>query len=266
MKKQIWHSSYDIGVPTDISIPTDTTLNDFVKDACNKYSSRNAFSNFDSMLTYRDLDNKVEALAAYFQSIGLKKGDRVAVQLPNIFQSPIAIFAVLRAGCIVVNTNPLYTSHEMLVQFKDSGVKAVVLLENFAYKLETIIDQTAIKHVILTGVGDLLSFPKSIFFNFTLRYIKKEIPKYTLPHTGFLLALSIGAKHSLTPVDVRQDDTAFLQYTGGTTGTPKGAMLSHRNMIANILQIKAWFGEIELHKDDVFLVPAPDISCLFADL
>lgn len=257
MEKQIWHNSYDDGVPTEISIPEGSTLNDFVKEACGRYSDRNAFGNFDSMLTFRDLDRKVEALAAYFQGIGLKKGDRIAVQLPNLLQTPIAIFAALRAGCIVVNTNPLYTSHEMLVQFKDSGVKAIVIFENFAYKLESIIKQTEIEHVVVTGVGDLLGFPKGNFFNFAVKFIKKEIPAYTLEHTDFKRALSIGAKQTLIPVDVRQDDTAFLQYTGGTTGTPKGAMLTHRNMIANILQIKGWFGTIEFHKDNVFLIPLP---------
>ena len=257
MEKQIWHSSYDDGVPTEISIPENLTLNDFVKEACAKYSERNAFGNFDSMLTFRELDRKVEALAAYFQGIGLKKGDRIAIQLPNLLQTPIAIFAALRAGCIVVNTNPLYTSHEMLVQFKDSGVKAIVIFENFAYKLESIIKETKIEHVVVTGVGDLLGFPKGNFFNFAIRFIKKEIPAYTLEHTDFNRALAIGAKQTLIPAEISQNDTAFLQYTGGTTGTPKGAMLTHRNMIANILQIRGWFGTIEFHKDDVFLIPLP---------
>ena len=168
MKQQPWHDMYDEGVPKGIKIPETATLDDFIRAACLKYSERHAFSNFDSTLTYRELDRQIESLASYFQHIGLKKGDRVAVQLPNLLQTPVAIFAALRAGCIVVNTNPLYTPHEMLVQFSDSGVKAVVILENFADKLESIITQTKIEHVITASVGDLLGPVKGRAFNFVL--------------------------------------------------------------------------------------------------
>ena len=257
MKQQPWHDMYDEGVPTGIKIPETATLDDFIRSACLKYSDRSAFSNFDSTITYRELDRQIESLASYFQHIGLKKGDRIAVQLPNLLQTPVAIFAALRAGCIVVNTNPLYTSHEMLVQFADSGAKAVVILENFADKLEAIIPQTQIEHVVIASIGDLLGSLKGRAVNFVLRNIRKEVPAYSLSYVRYTRAVEIGSKRKLEPVDLGHEETAFLQYTGGTTGTPKGAMLSHRNVIANILQIRAWFGTIELREGDVFLVPLP---------
>lgn len=193
-------------------------------------------------ITFNELYLQVEKMTSFFQhELKLKKGDRIAIQMPNLLQYPVVLFASLKAGLIIVNTNPLYTASEMLHQFNDSGVKAIVILENFASQLEKIISQTKIESVVVTSIGDMLPFPKSLLVNSVVKYIKKMVPDYNLPQAyKFNQALKIGAESKSTPVPVIRDDIAFLQYTGGTTGVSKGAILHHSHVLANALQIREW--------------------------
>jgi long-chain acyl-CoA synthetase len=206
-------------------------------------------------LTFKQLDEMSYNFACYLQQdLNLKKGDRVAIMLPNIMQYPVALCGILRAGLVVVNVNPLYTPRELKHQLSDSGAESIIILDNFAHVLAEIIDDTAINQVILTKVGDLLGFPKNHLINFVLKYIKKAIPKYTLNSIiNFQSTIENTTDHSLDPVDLNGDDLAFLQYTGGTTGLSKGAMISHKNMVYNLHQSKAWQGNLF---DDVEVIIA----------
>jgi len=242
--EKLWLRNYPAGVPADINPDEIASLQALIERSCEKFADRPACTLMDRTLTYRDLDRLSRQFAAYLQQVaGLKKGDRLAVMLPNILQYPVALAAAFRAGLTVVNTNPLYTPRELEHQLKDSGAKAILILENFAHTLDEVRAATGVETVIVTGIGDLFPFPKSLLVNFVLRHVKKQVPEYSLPGSvGFTEALSKGKYENLEPVTLGHDDVAFLQYTGGTTGVSKGAVLTHRNMVANVLQTEAWMG------------------------
>jgi long-chain acyl-CoA synthetase len=256
--EKIWLKSYPPGVPEEIDTSEFSSINDILRKSCEKFRQRPAFTCMDRSLSYEDLDQMSLRFAAYLQSLGLKKGDRVAIMMPNILQYPIALFGILRAGLIVVNTNPLYTPRELEHQLVDSGAKAIVILENFANVLEKVIVKTQVKHVITTQIGDLLGFPKSLLVNLVIKYKRKMVPAWNIPDTISLSkALSIGANATFAATDVSMDDLAFLQYTGGTTGVPKGAMLSHGNIVANLLQTSAWIGARFKEGEEVVITALP---------
>jgi long-chain acyl-CoA synthetase len=240
---KVWLKSYPPGVPSDIDTDQYRSLGHLLDDAFRRHAERRAFVCMDRFLTYAELDSLSRKLGAWLQSRGLKKNARVAVMLPNLLQYPIAIAAILRAGYIVVNVNPLYTPRELEHQLNDSGSEAIIILENFAATLEQVLPKTAVKHVVVASLGDMLAAPRGALVNFVVRRVKKMVPAFSLPNAlRFRDALSAGGAMKLTAVDLAGEDTAFLQYTGGTTGVSKGAMLSHRNLVANILQSEAWAG------------------------
>ena len=253
--EKIWLSSYPEGIPETITPPPFSSLKDLSESSLVKYSERIAYSNMGSTLTFKQLDEMSLNFACYLQQdLKLKKGDRVAIMLPNILQYPVALCGILRAGLVVVNVNPLYTPRELKHQLSDSGAQSIIILDNFAHVLAEIIDETAIEQVILTKVGDLLSFPKNHIINFVLKYIKKVSPEYKLNSVvSFQDTLDKKDHQTLDPVDVSENDIAFLQYTGGTTGLSKGAMITHRNMVFNLHQSKAWQGNLF---DDVEVIIA----------
>jgi len=234
-------------VPATIRTDPLPTLAAVLEDAFQRYATRDAAVCMDTRLTYRDIDQLSEALGAWLQSLGLERGTRVAIMMPNVPQYLVALAAVLRAGFTVVNVNPLYTARELQHQLGDAGTTVAIVLENFATTLEEVIDHTPVRHVVLASMGDLLGFWKGRLVNFAVRHLRKMVPEYRLPLdegrtvTRFNDALDAGMRMTLRRVDVRPDDVAFLQYTGGTTGVSKGAVLLHRNVAANILQSEAWF-------------------------
>ncbi|MGE0528201.1 MAG: AMP-binding protein [Bdellovibrionales bacterium] len=237
-----WLKSYPRGVAHEIDVNRYSSVNELFDESVHKYRDRPAFVNMGTEITFEDLNYLSADFASFLQNVaGLKKGDRVAIQMPNLLQYPIVLFGALRAGLVVVNTNPLYTAREMKHQFKDSGAKAIVILANSAHLLQEILPETDIRTVVVTGVGDLLGFPKSLLVNSIVKHVKKMVPPYHLPGAyGFYQALDLGAEASFQPVRCAPEDLAFLQYTGGTTGVSKGAMLTHRNILANMLQIAEW--------------------------
>ncbi|WBG92381.1 long-chain-fatty-acid--CoA ligase FadD [Pantoea piersonii] len=243
---KVWLKRYPADVPAEINADRYTSLVDLVEQATQRYADQTAFINMGQPLTYRQLEQKSRAFAAYLQSsLGLKKGDRVALMMPNLLQYPVALFGVLRAGMVVVNVNPLYTPRELKHQLNDSGASAIVIVSNFAHTLEKVVAETAVKHVILTRLGDQLRPVKATLVNFVVKYIKKMVPKYHLPGAvSFRHVLQQGESMPYQRPDVSNDALAFLQYTGGTTGIAKGAMLTHRNMQANLEQTKATYGKL----------------------
>jgi long-chain acyl-CoA synthetase len=242
--EKIWLRNYPAGVPADINPNELASLQALIERSCAKFPERPAYTLMDRTITYGDLDRLSRQFAAYLQQVaGLKKGDRIAIMLPNILQYPVAIAAAFRAGLTIVNTNPLYTPRELEHQLKDSGARAILILENFAHTLQEVRPATGVETVIVTGIGDMLGFAKGTLVNFVLRHVKKQVPEYSLPDAiGFNEAMSKGKYENLVPVAVGHEDIAFLQYTGGTTGVSKGAVLTHRNMVANVLQTEAWMG------------------------
>ncbi len=242
--EQIWFSSYPHGVPGSINPDEYSSIGEMFEKYTEKFIDNIAYTNFGTEFTYRDLREKTEVLAAYFQNdLKLQKGDRIAIMLPNVLQYPVAIFAALRLGLVIVNINPLYTGREVKFNLRDSGAKTIIILENFAHTLgEVYKDTPHLKHIIVAKIGDLLGGLKGPIYNLVAKYVKKMVPKWDIPGIiWFTDALAKGANLKLNPVKVRGEDLAFLQYTGGTTGVPKGAELTHRNMIANTLQSLAWF-------------------------
>lgn len=237
-----WLKSYPDGIPETIETPPFRSIRDMIEYPMVEFPDRRAFTCMGTTLTYRDLDNLSLQFACYLQStLGLVKGERVAIMMPNVLQYPVAMCGAFRAGLVVVNVNPLYTARELRHQLKDSGAKVIVILENFAHTLAEVIDDTDVDQVIVTGVGDLLGFPKGALTNFVLRHVRKQVPGYSFEKsTTFRKALAEGRGKTLRPIELGFADIAFLQYTGGTTGVSKGAMLSHRNMVSNIHQAKAW--------------------------
>jgi long-chain acyl-CoA synthetase len=238
---KIWLKSYPQGVPAEIDYTQYRSLVHLLEEAFGKYADRNAYVCMDQFLTYAELDAMSKKLGAWLQGKGLKKGARVAIMMPNVLQYPVAIAAILRAGYTVVNVNPLYTPRELEHQLNDSGAEAIIILENFATTLEQVLPKTRIKHIIVASMGDLLGLVKGTIVNFVVRNVKKMVPAFSLPNAiSFKQAVAEGAAIALKPVELGHDDVAFLQYTGGTTGVSKGATLSHRNVIANVLQSEAW--------------------------
>ncbi|MDX2278283.1 MAG: AMP-binding protein [Saprospiraceae bacterium] len=252
-----WLQIYPAGVPANIDPSQYPLLIDMINESLEKYADQTAFIFMGKSMTFGEVDRLSTQFAAYLQSRGLEPGDRVALMMPNMLQYPIALFGCLRAGLILVNTNPLYTPREMKHQFIDSGAKAIIIAENFAANLQTIIAETEIKTVILTSVGEMLGL-KGVIVNFVVRNIRKMVPKYSLPNTvRFKEALRQGRKFTVKPFQAGPDDTIVLQYTGGTTGVSKGAMLTNRNLIANMMQIRAWLHPVLDANGVVALCPLP---------
>ncbi|MCK9515542.1 MAG: long-chain-fatty-acid--CoA ligase [Ottowia sp.] len=241
MQDRVWLSEYPPGVPADIDPTQYASLNELLDEAFTRHAGSTAYTFMGHDTSFADTDRDSRALAAYLQGLGLVKGDRVALMMPNVPQYPVAVAAVLRAGMVVVNVNPLYTSDELAHQLGDSGAKAIVIVENFAATLQKCLDRTQVRHVVLTGMGDSLGSAKGMLVNFVVRRVKKLVPPFRLPGAvRWKAALARGKAGTFAAPAVGGDDIAVLQYTGGTTGVPKGAMLLHRNIIANVLQSEAW--------------------------
>ena len=240
--EKIWLANYPAGVPADASVDAYRSIGEVFVQTAKKFAPRQAFVNMGASVTFSDLERDSRNFAAYLQStLKLPKGARVALMMPNLLQYPVALFGALRAGYVVVNCNPLYTPRELEHQLVDSGATAIVILENFAHVLEKCLPKTAIAHVITARIGDMLGAPKGFLVNFAVKFVKKMIPVWNIPGAlGFRHALRVGARHKFSEADVGPGDLAFLQYTGGTTGVPKGAMLTHGNMVANMQQLSAW--------------------------
>jgi long-chain acyl-CoA synthetase len=242
-----WLAEYPRGVPAEVALDSHNTLADVLEGAFRQYAKRDALACMGTRLRFADIDRLSQDFGAWLQQQGLARGARVALMMPNLPQYTVAIAAVLRAGYVVVNVNPLYTPRELEHQLNDSGAQAIVVLENFATTLEEVIERTGVRHVVLVAMGDLLGWWKGRFVSFAVRHLRKMVPEFRLPLDGgrsvtrFAQACEAGSRMSLRRVDVKPDDVAFLQYTGGTTGVSKGATLLHRNVVANILQTEAWF-------------------------
>jgi len=263
--EQLWTKNLPHDVPAIIDAKQYSSLIDLFESSVAKYADQPAFVNMGATLTYRKLEERSRAFAAYLQNeLKLQKGDRVAIMMPNLLQYPIALFGILRAGMVVVNVNPLYTPRELKHQLNDSGAKAIVVVSNFANTLEQVVEQTPVKSVILTGLGDLLSAPKRTLVNFVVKYIKKMVPKYHLPHAiSMRQSLSKGRRLQYVKPTIKGDDIAFLQYTGGTTGVSKGAMLTHGNIVSNLLQADAAYSPL-LADGKEFVVTALPLYHIFA--
>ena len=262
--EKIWLKSYHAGVPAEIDLNEFRSIGDLFVKSVKLYGPRKAYINMDKAITYAELDKLSADFGAYCQSVlKLQKGARIALMMPNLLQYPVCLYGALRAGYTVVNCNPLYTERELEHQLKDSGAEAIVIVENFASVLDKVIARTPVKHVLVTQLGDMLDFPKRMIVNVVVKHVKKMVPAWNLPGAVELRdALIAGGRHALKPVDVGHDDLAFLQYTGGTTGVSKGAMLTHRNIIANLQQAHAWI-KASL-RDDEMIVTALPLYHIFA--
>ena len=238
---KFWLKSYQPGVPAEIDWTQYRSLTHLLEEAFRQYADRTAFVCMDKAISYAQLDRMSQQMAAWLQSKGLKQGARVALMMPNVLQYPVALAAALRAGYTIVNVNPLYTPRELQHQLIDSGAEAIIVLENFATTLEKVIDKTQVAHVVVASMGDMLGVLKGTIVNLVVRKVKKLVPAYSLPGAiTFNRMMAAGARETFKPVTIGHDDIAFLQYTGGTTGVSKGAVLLHRNVIANVLQNEAW--------------------------
>ena len=259
MTTGFWKDKYPQGIPATIDIGQYRSIIDVLDYSTRKYADKTAFSNLGHELTYSQLYELSGHFCSYLQNhTDLHPGDRIAIMLPNVLQYPVAVFGALRAGLIVVNTNPLYTEREMEHQFRDSGAKALVVLANMAQLAEKVIAKTAIKHVVVTEVGDMLPPIKRTLVNFVVKYVKKMVPDYSLPSAvAFTKALKLGSSHSCVNVRRENDDVAILQYTGGTTGVAKGAMLTHRNILSNMFQVKASVGGNLIDGEELIIAPLP---------
>ncbi|MEX1221406.1 MAG: long-chain-fatty-acid--CoA ligase FadD [Idiomarina sp.] len=256
--EKIWLKRYPPGVPDTIDPDHYASLVDIFEESVRKFGEKSAYVNMDCELSFIDLDEQTKAFAAYLQSLGFKKGDAVGVMMPNLLQYPVALFGILRAGMTVVNVNPLYTPRELKHQLTDSKAKGLVILENFAHTLAKIEDEVKLEKVIITGIGDLLPAPKRWLVNAVVKYVKRMVPGYSLSNTiSFRAALSKGQKASYQRPEITGDDLAFLQYTGGTTGAAKGAMLSHRNMVANLEQVSAVVAPLMQDGEETIITALP---------
>ncbi|HPE58760.1 MAG TPA: AMP-binding protein [Thiolinea sp.] len=257
--EKVWLQHYPATVPQTIDTAPYPSLLNIFHTSVQQYRDKPAYSNMGKVLTYRELDRLTRDFAAYLRhEAGLQHGDRIAIMMPNLLQYPVALFAAFRAGLIVVNTNPLYTERELRHQLQDSGAKAIVIMDNFAYVLEKVLPDTEVRTVILTGAGDLVGGLKGWLVNFVVHHVKKMVPAYTLPTAvSYRQALQQGAARKLEDASLTHQDIAFLQYTGGTTGMAKGAALTHRNMIANLLQAEAWTAHDLKPGQEVFITALP---------
>ncbi len=258
MQAAFWRDLYPDGIPGEIPETSDTVV-DVFESACRKFAGNPAFSNLGRTISFKELDRLSADFAAYIQNhTDLQLGDRVAVQLPNILQFPIVVFGLMRAGMIVVNTNPLYTEHEMEHQFNDSGARALVVLENMAATVERVLPKTGVQHLILTALGDMLPAPKRVLVNTVVRRVKKMVPAYAIPKAVWLRdCLKLGARSMHKAVRLTPDTIAVLQYTGGTTGIAKGAMLTHRNIVANMLQMRSVLRHHMREGGEIMITPLP---------
>ncbi|MDS4041844.1 MAG: long-chain-fatty-acid--CoA ligase, partial [Candidatus Competibacter sp.] len=257
--EKIWLKEYPAGVPADIDLNEFASLKDILEKNCQRFVDLPAYSNMGVTLHYRDIDRLSRDFGAYLQqALGLGKGERVAIMMPNVLQYPVALFGILRAGLIVVNVNPLYTPRELEHQLIDSGASAIVIVENFARTLQEVLDKTPVKTVIMTQLGDLFPFLKRMLVNFVVKRVKKMVPAWNIPGAiSFNQALGAGAGMALTDVPLNHDDIAFLQYTGGTTGVSKGAMLTHGNMVANLQQASAWLSSVSKPGEETIITALP---------
>lgn len=258
MKDYSWFKMYPETIPHEVKIDNYSSLVDMFKKCVARYGDMPAFENFGKILSYNEADRMTDHFAAFLQKHGLNKGDRIAIQMPNMLQYPVVMLGALKAGLIVVNTNPMYTAREMNEKFQDSGAKAIVILANYANNLEQIIGKTGIKTVVVTEIGDLVGGVKGALINFVIKRIKKMVPQYSLPGAiRFKNALKEGASSVFTPVNINIEDIAFLQYTGGTTGTSKGAILKHKNILSNVEQISAWMVPKLEDRKEIVVTPLP---------
>lgn len=257
--EKIWLKSYPHWVPAEIDTRQYGSLLDMLQICCQEFEDKLAYESFGTHLSYHDWAMHAQAFAAYLQNaLGMTKGDRIALMMPNVLQYPIALMGAFMAGLVVVNVNPLYTSRELENQLRDSGATAIVILENFAHVLEKVKNETKVKHVIVTKMGDCLGLVKGNIINFVVKYVKKLVPNWSLPGSiPFKTILHIGADLPYKSVELNLEDTAFLQYTGGTTGTAKGAVLTHANMVANVCQAKAWIGNDLQGGEEVIITALP---------
>lgn len=257
--EKIWLQSYEPGVPAEIDLSRYTSINEVFSESAAKFANKPAFHNLGKTLSYEETNRLATDFAAYLQNVlKLPRGERVAIMMPNLLQYPIALFGILKAGLIVVNTNPLYTPRELEHQLKDSGATTIIVLENFANTLELVLPRTHIKNVIIANVGEMFGLLKGSLMNFVLRKVKKMVPEYRIANTiSFQTALKQGAATAFTPVDVKLDDTAFLQYTGGTTGVAKGAILTHGNICANMMQAREWIKSLLREGEETVVAALP---------
>lgn len=257
--EKIWLKNYQAGVAAEIDINEFKSVSEVFERSAAKFRDRPALACMDKILSYGELDQLSANFASYLQNtLGLTKGSRVAIMMPNLLQYPIAVFGTLRAGCTVVNVNPLYTPRELEHQLKDSGAETIVILENFANVLEQVLPRTPVKNVVIASIGDMLGFPKRLIVNFVVRKVKKMVPPWHIArHTGFNDALAAGARQPMRKVDIGHDDIAFLQYTGGTTGVSKGAMLTNANIIANMLQAGEWVKHAVREGQEIIVTALP---------
>ena len=263
---KVWLKSYPEGVPAEVPEPPWRSVRDLIEHSFATRPDVPAYTNMGRTLTYSDLNHLSMQFACFLQQeLGLTRGERVAIMLPNLLQYPVAMSGIFRAGCVVVNVNPLYTARELQHQLKDSGARCIIILENFAHTLEEVIAETDLDHVITTGVGDLLGFPKGGITNLVMRYVKKAVPAYSFANrTPLNKALKQGARHKLQEVELGYADIAYLQYTGGTTGVSKGAMLSHRNMVYNVQQTLSWQAGVYDNLDHVVAITALPLYHIFS--
>ncbi|KGP62750.1 long-chain fatty acid--CoA ligase [Legionella norrlandica] len=254
-----WFEQYQNGVPHEIDVSQYLSLVSLFNESCGLYAKRSAYSNLGTEITYADLNNLSRNFAAYLQQLGMEKGARVAIMLPNILQYPVAMFGILRAGYVVVNTNPLYTADEVIHQMNDAGAEVIIVLENFAKTIEKALpSMPSVKHVIVTQIGDLFPSFKRFIVNFVVNHIKKLVPAYKIPHAvAFNYALMEGKQATLHRIELNHDDVAFLQYTGGTTGVAKGAILTHGNLIANVMQAYSWIAPLGISDQDIIVTALP---------
>ncbi len=252
-----WLASYPPGIAAEISPPPDATVVTLMEAACRQFAQRTAYISMGKVLDYRALEQQSRYFAAWLQQSGVPKGARVALMMPNVLQYPVALFGVLRAGCVVVNCNPLYTPRELEFQLKDSGAEVIVVLENFAHTLQQVHTATVLKHIVVTSVGELLGW-KGALINFVLRHVRRVVPRWRLPGSlSFSAVLFLGEQGDLVPPRLRPQDLAFLQYTGGTTGIPKGAMLSHGNIVANLIQVDQWMAGVVRPGEELVVTALP---------
>ena len=254
-----WFNEYPEGVPQEIDAGEYSSINDILEQSFSAYKNRPSFNNYGKEYTYGEIDVLSRKFASYLQhKLGLKKGDRVALMMPNVIQYPVALFGVLRAGLVAVNVNPLYTERELEHQLNDAGVKTIVIFTNSCHVLQKIVSKTPVENIITTSIGDLLGFPKSMIVNFVIKNVKKMVPNWSLPGSvKFNDVLAMGDEDKFSPVEVSLQDIAFLQYTGGTTGVAKGAVLTHGNIVANMVQARAWIGPSISKGQEIIATPLP---------